>query len=425
MKSLAAIALTATVLATSVLAGSVEVKAAKFNGFDDAYNNSFATFKVECAEKKTDYDITFKYLPGGEDMREETIIPANNAILVQNLIKNPDMLKTVCVELDGIKTDVEVLGVCGAVNKNEWDATIHNDDIYNSDVVYLGYEVRDDEIVLKLAKVCSEDEISSDDDSSNGAPARVTSVTAKKHYTVGDKMEAKDFEVEVTNKDGKKETIDTKYIGLGTSILQEKGVISSDNVWKKAGEHEVYIRADVPDSNIIGLGVKLKVEDKEEKKEDKKEEKEEEKEEKKEESSSSNNNPAPALTPEQQAKVTEQAQAVVGSKAYTEKQAEVQKTVAASIAQLAALTPAQKAAVASTGVAVNLGGCTTLDRTTVVNMASNNTIPYNMVFTWNGAVFSVKVPAGVDYLSLIDANGNLQMWKLVQKFGIASAKLAK
>ena len=48
-----------------------------------------------------------------------------------------------------------------------------------------------------------------------------------------------------------------------------------------------------------------------------------------------------------------------------------------------------------------------------------------MVFTWNGAVFSVKVPAGVDYLSLIDANGNLQMWKLVQKFGIASAKLAK
>ena len=48
-----------------------------------------------------------------------------------------------------------------------------------------------------------------------------------------------------------------------------------------------------------------------------------------------------------------------------------------------------------------------------------------MAFTWNGLAFSVKVPAGADYLSLLDANGNLQMWKLVQKYGIATVKVVK
>lgn len=153
----------------------------------------------------------------------------------------------------------------------------------------------------------------------------------------------------------------------------------------------------------------------------------EEKEEKKEESSSSSSSKAsvPVLSAAEQAKVTEQAQAVVGSKAYTEKQAEVQKSVTTAVAALTKLTPAQVSAVQSIGVAVNLGGCTTLDRATVVTLASNSTIPYNMAFTWNGLAFSVKVPAGADYLSLLDANGNLQMWKLVQKYGIATVKVVK
>lgn len=164
----------------------------------------------------------------------------------------------------------------------------------------------------------------------------------------------------------------------------------------------------------------------EEKKEEK-EEKKEEIEEKKEESSSSSSSKAsvPVLSAAEQAKVTEQAQAVVGSKAYTEKQAEVQKSVTTAVAALTKLTPAQVSAVQSIGVAVNLGGCTTLDRATVVTLASNSTIPYNMAFTWNGLAFSVKVPAGADYLSLLDANGNLQMWKLVQKYGIATVKVVK
>lgn len=153
----------------------------------------------------------------------------------------------------------------------------------------------------------------------------------------------------------------------------------------------------------------------------------EEKEEKKEESSSSSSSKVsvPVLSAAEQAKVTEQAQAVVGSKAYTEKQAEIQKSVVSAVAALTKLTPAQVSAVQSTGVAVNLGGCTTLDRATVVTLASNSTIPYNMAFTWNGLAFSVKVPAGADYLSLLDANGNLQMWKLVQKYGIATVKVVK
>lgn len=150
-------------------------------------------------------------------------------------------------------------------------------------------------------------------------------------------------------------------------------------------------------------------------------------EEKKEESSSSSSSKVsvPVLSAAEQAKVTEQAQAVVGSAAYTAKQAEVQKSVTTAVAALTKLTPAQVSAVQSTGVAVNLGGCTTFDRATVVTLASNSTIPYNMAFTWNGMAFSVKVPAGADYLSLLDANGNLQMWKLVQKYGIATVKVAK
>lgn len=155
------------------------------------------------------------------------------------------------------------------------------------------------------------------------------------------------------------------------------------------------------------------------------EKKEKKKEEEKKESSSSESAPAPALTPAQQAKITEQAQAVVGSTAYAEKQAEVQKSVAATVASIATLTPVQKAAATKSGVPVALGGCTTLDRTTVATIASNNTIPYNMGFTWNGINFIVKVPAGANYLSLIDASGNLPMWKLVQKYGIAGATLAK
>ena len=153
----------------------------------------------------------------------------------------------------------------------------------------------------------------------------------------------------------------------------------------------------------------------------------EEKKEKKKESSSSSSSSssAPVLTAAQQAKVTQDAQATVGSTAYATKQAEVQKSVTTAVASLATLTPAQVKSVSNTGFAVNLGGCTTLDKTTVATLASNNKIPYNMGFTWNGINFIVKVPTGADYTKLIDAQGNLQMWKLVQKYGIAGASLVK
>lgn len=150
-----------------------------------------------------------------------------------------------------------------------------------------------------------------------------------------------------------------------------------------------------------------------------------EKEESSSSSSSDSSESAPApLTAEQQAKQTEVAQGTVGSEAYTAKQTEVQNTITTAVASMAAFTPAQKAEVARTGYSVNLGGCTTINSSTVAVMARNNTIPYNMGFTWNGVVFAVKIPAGVDLTTLLDANGNLPMWKLVQKYGLAGARLA-
>lgn len=142
-------------------------------------------------------------------------------------------------------------------------------------------------------------------------------------------------------------------------------------------------------------------------------------------SSSSSKQSTPALTPAQQAKVTEQAQAVVGSTAYTAKQAEVQKSITTAVASVAQMTPAQVAAVSQTGVPVSLGGCTTLDRTTAATMARNSSVPYNMMFNWNGVTFSVKIPAGANYMNLVDAKGDIQMWRLVQAFGISNAVLAK
>lgn len=142
-------------------------------------------------------------------------------------------------------------------------------------------------------------------------------------------------------------------------------------------------------------------------------------------SSSSSKQSTPALTPAQQAKVTEQAQAVVGSKEYSAKQAEVQKAIVSTLASVATMTREQASEYRSMGIPVNLGGCTTIDNKSVATMIANSSMPYNMAFNWNGVTFSVRIPAGANYINLLDANGNLPMWKIVQIYGIRNAVLAK
>lgn len=75
------------------------------------------------------------------------------------------------------------------------------------------------------------------------------------------------------------------------------------------------------------------------------------------------------------------------------------------------------------GFEMDFGGCTTLSPRAATALITHNTIPYNVSFSWGGLVFSLKIPAGADIKGLVDANGNIQMWKLVQKYGITNARL--
>ncbi|MDO4966354.1 MAG: hypothetical protein Q4E51_06555 [Lachnospiraceae bacterium] len=152
-------------------------------------------------------------------------------------------------------------------------------------------------------------------------------------------------------------------------------------------------------------------------------EEEEEKEEKREESSSSSSrsDSTPEPTPAQRAEITRNEQGVVGSKAYAEQQAKVESTINTAVARIAVMTPEQVAVVKNTGLGVNMGGCTTFSPSLVRTIAANNTIPYNVGFTWSGINFTIKLPAGINMTDFMSPDGSVQMWRLVQKYGIALA----
>lgn len=109
------------------------------------------------------------------------------------------------------------------------------------------------------------------------------------------------------------------------------------------------------------------------------------------------------------------------------KQAEAVQTITQSIAAIDTMTRAQRnAAVRNGGVAVNLGGCTTLSPAVASQIISNTSkVPFTLSFNWNGITFGLQLPRNAKITSLLDANGNLQIWKLVQMYGIKSAVVQK
>lgn len=444
VKLLGTVAIAAAVLVTGTLATVKDIKAEElyegFHSLEEAMNGSKALFAVDDAG-----DYVFEYLESGEcagSVPTGAVFMPGEAILVRNSETPLENGKKLVVKLDGC-TIFEI-------NSNEgsyrWNATKPYPSIIDNTVIFTGIVEIEGGYVLLLETDAVKIRLADGD-----APAFAYDCNENGKFYYNTKYSHDEVTYMVPNEEvcyryyrEIKTDCEGKYIDKSPVLIYEKKDGSS-------GELQLYVRNDgilyfrLPslttgkswrprietcDTTHKILAIKVVEDDTtpvNPRDYKKPEEKKEEKEEKKEESSSSSDNKSttPALTPAQQAKATEQAQAVVGSKAYAEKQAEVQKSVATAVAAITKLTPAQVATVAKTGVAVNLGGCTSIDRTTVTTMAKNNTIPYNMGFTWNGVNFVVKVPAGVNYLSLIDANGNLQMWKLVQKYGIAGATIAK
>lgn len=158
-------------------------------------------------------------------------------------------------------------------------------------------------------------------------------------------------------------------------------------------------------------------------------EKEEKKEEKKESSSSSSSssssNPAP------QAPVTAEtiraAEGVTGSKEFTAKQTTMASTVTNTVAalnNLATINPAQANVLKNIGISLNAGGCTSFNANTAATLIKNNSIQYNLAFTWKNVSFRLIIPKGANIADLVDpVTGQLYFYKLVQRYGLAGCTL--
>ncbi len=176
---------------------------------------------------------------------------------------------------------------------------------------------------------------------------------------------------------------------------------------KKAGEYplpyslELWYTSDkYPDGHkiISYLNKKMKIE--EEKKEEEKKEEEEKHEEHHEESSSESssqpvwNPPASTETPKQQE-----------TKQLTSAQT--------NIASIATLTSENKAALASTGMNLNMTNVNTIDATTANLLAANNSIPYNVTFMCGGQTMVCKIPAGFNYKQFVKADGSINIHEVL------------
>jgi len=126
-----------------------------------------------------------------------------------------------------------------------------------------------------------------------------------------------------------------------------------------------------------------------------------------------------APTPAQLAEIARNEQGVVGSAAYNTQQAKALNTVSSAAAIMTMMTPEQIEVVKAMGIGVDLGGCTTISPMLAYTMSVYNSVPYVIGFTWNGMTFTVSIPAGSNITTLINPDGSVPMWKVVQNYGIA------
>ena len=154
----------------------------------------------------------------------------------------------------------------------------------------------------------------------------------------------------------------------------------------------------------------------------------EDKEEKKESSSSSSSS-KPAPSAPVTAETIRAAEGVTGSKEFVAKQTTMTSTVTNTVAalnNLAAINPAQANVLKNIGISLNAGGCTSFNANTAATLIKNNSIQYNLAFTWKNVSFRLVIPKGANISDLVDpVTGQLYFYKLVQRYGLAGCTLIK
>lgn len=154
----------------------------------------------------------------------------------------------------------------------------------------------------------------------------------------------------------------------------------------------------------------------------------EDKEEKKESSSSSSSS-KPAPSAPVTAETIRAAEGVTGSKEFVAKQTTMTSTVTNTVTalnNLAAINPAQANVLKNIGISLNAGGCTSFNANTAATLIKNNSIQYNLAFTWKNVSFRLVIPKGANISDLVDpVTGQLYFYKLVQRYGLAGCTLIK
>ena len=66
-----------------------------------------------------------------------------------------------------------------------------------------------------------------------------------------------------------------------------------------------------------------------------------------------------------------------------------------------------------TGMPLDMTSVSTVDASTANLLAANNKIPYSVTISFNGAPFTVKIPAGFNYKSYIKADGSMNIHEVL------------
>ena len=147
----------------------------------------------------------------------------------------------------------------------------------------------------------------------------------------------------------------------------------------------------------------------------------------KKESSSSSSSSKPAPSAPVTAETIRAAEGVTGSKEFVAKQTTMTSTVTNTVAalnNLAAINPAQANVLKNIGISLNAGGCTSFNANTAATLIKNNSIQYNLAFTWKNVSFRLVIPKGANISDLVDpVTGQLYFYKLVQRYGLAGCTL--